>query len=551
MRFLARLAACALALALTTTPAAAAFGDFFRAFFRDRALPADYFERVATFPVFLNTDIDNETVAEIVAASEDGYTLVYTDSALEALGFVDITDPADPQPAGVVFLDGEPTSVAVTGDYALVGVNTSPSFIAPSGELVVVHIPTQSVVATHQLGGQPDSVAVSSDKRYAAVVIENERDENLGDGEPPQAPSGFLVIVDLVGAPGDWGLRHVSLDGVPDLFPQDAEPEYVDINEYNIAAVTLQENNHIVLVHLPTGFIIRDFPAGSVNLSQVDDNENDFIELNASLNGVPREPDGISWIAPFTMATADEGDLFGGSRGITFFSWWGAPTYSSGNDLEHAVVRLGHYPEDRSENKGNESENAEFGRFGEDRLLFVASERSSVIFVYDLGGLFGTPRLVQVLPAALGPEGVLAVPGRDLVIAASEEDSRDDGFRGSLNIYQRTGNRTYPTVESADRADGTPIPWGALSGLAVDPSEAGTVYTIHDSFYSHSRIYRMDVGPRPAVITGEIVLMDRLGALAAVEPGLVNADGTVNLDQEGVATRADGGFWVASEGAGT
>jgi hypothetical protein len=215
------------------------------------------------------------------------------------------------------------------------------------------------------------------------------------------------------------------------------------------------------------------------------------------------------------------------------------------------VVRLGHYPEDRSENKGNEPENVEYGRFDGDRLLFVASERSSVIFVYDLGGFLGQPRLVQVLPAALGPEGLLAIPGRDLLIAASEEDDRGDGFRGSLNIYQRTGNKTYPKVESADRSDGTPIPWGALSGLAMDRWDADTVYTIHDSFYERSRIYRMNAALDPAVITDEIVLMDSLGALAAVEPSLVNADGTVNLDQEGVATRANGGFWIASEGAGT
>lgn len=83
----------------------------------------------------------------------------------------------------------------------MVAVNTSPSFVAPSGLLHVVDIDTQTIAATHILAGQPDSVAVSPDERYAAVVIENERDEDLGNGEPPQAPSGLLQIVDLVGAP--------------------------------------------------------------------------------------------------------------------------------------------------------------------------------------------------------------------------------------------------------------------------------------------------------------------------------------------------------------
>jgi len=32
---------------------------------------------------------------------------------------------------------------------------------------------------------------------------------------------------------------------------------------------------------------------------------------------------------------------------------------------------------------------------------------------------------------------------------------------------------------------------------------------------------------------------------------MINADGTVNLDPEGIATASGGGFWIASEGAGT
>ncbi|HER20460.1 MAG TPA: esterase-like activity of phytase family protein, partial [Chromatiales bacterium] len=407
------------------------------------------------------------------------------------------------------------------------------------------------IVSWFELGGQPDAVAVSPNQRYAAIAIENERDEDLGNGEPPQAPAGYLTIVDLVGEPANWNLRQVSFDGVPGLFSDDAEPEYVAINEWNIAAVTLQENNHIALVHLPTGRIVNDFSAGTVDLEQVDNNENDLIELTASLSDIPREPDGITWISPLTMATADEGDLFGGSRGFSIFDLRGNVLYRAGNSLEHAVVRLGHYPEDRSENKGNEPENVTFGRFGKDRLLFVASERASLIFVYKLDRFGKRPQMLQVLPATVGPEGILAIPQRDLLIAAGEEDARGDGIRGSLTIYQRTGNNTYPTVHSADRADGTPIPWAALSGLALHPQDARTAYTIHDSFYQQSRIYKMDIPKSPAQITDEIVLRDASGVLRAVAPHMVNDDNTVNLDPEGIATRADGGFWIASEGNGT
>jgi hypothetical protein len=227
--------------------------------------PVDVFNRIATFFAFENTDVNSETVAEIVAVSEDGNLLVYTDSATQNVGFVDITDAANPKAAGIQAMGGEPTSVAVAGPYALVGVSTGESFVNPSGRLKVIDLsaPERPMVADIDLGGQPDSVAVSPDHAYAAVVIENERDEGLGDGAPPQLPAGFLVIVDLVGEPSAWTPRYVDLTGLADLFPDDPEPEFVAINGGNIAAVTLQENNHIVLVDLVDGSIVNHWNAGN------------------------------------------------------------------------------------------------------------------------------------------------------------------------------------------------------------------------------------------------------------------------------------------------
>jgi len=447
-----------------------------------------YFERIATLPVCqqinATCDTDTETAAEIAAVSEDGLTLIYTDSPAEQLGFVDITDPAAPVADGTLALAGEPTSVAVRDGYALVGVNTSADFVNVSGQLEVVDINTQSIVHSIDVGGQPDSVAVSPDGRYAAVVIENERDEDLGDGAPPQLPPGTLVIVDLVGAPAAWATRTVDLTGVADLYSGDPEPEYVDINSKNIAVVTLQENNHIVLVDLSDGSIVNDFSAGTVDLDQIDATEEDpaLISLTESLTNIPREPDGVTWLTEALFATADEGDLNGGSRGFTVFNTDGDVVFSSGNTLDHLAVRIGNYPDSRSGNKGNETENAEYGRFGDDNYLFLASERSSLVFVYNVNDP-ANPHYVQTLPAALGPEGVLAIPSRNLLIAASEEDSRDDGFRSALNIYRYSADYpTYPSIASANNPDGTPIAWSALSGLSADPMERDTLWSLEDSY---------------------------------------------------------------------
>jgi hypothetical protein len=82
----------------------------------------------------------------------------------------------------VIELEGEPTSVAVVGTTAFVGENTSEDYINTSGVLHAIDVESREVLASCDLGGQPDSVAASPMAAFVAVAIENERDEDLGDG---------------------------------------------------------------------------------------------------------------------------------------------------------------------------------------------------------------------------------------------------------------------------------------------------------------------------------------------------------------------------------
>lgn len=546
------------------------------------------FERVATFPVYRNmNDVEFEGVAEIVTATADGMQLIYTDAAEGGIGFVGIANPADPQPLGYLPLDGEPTSVAVRDGKALVAVDTTDGdFTSPSGYLAIVDIASQTVDRIIDLAGQPDSVAVSPNKRFAAIAIENQRDEEFEvggvEGGLPQAPGGDLVIVDLVGPVANWSIRRVDLTGLPILYPEDPEPEYIDINALNVAAVTLQENNAIVLVALATGRILRAFDAGTVDLTNIDtvDQRPNLIELTSSLSDVPREPDGITWLSPLLFATADEGDLAQGGRGFTVFSVTGHPVFNTGNTAEHAVARAGHLDDRRSDSKGLETESVASAVIGGRRYLVVGNERAGSLLIYEVG-FGGRPQLLQVLPTGVRPEGLAIIPSRGIIVAASEDDARADTYRATLSIFRLSHTPNYPTVVSANRPDGTPIPWAALSGLASHPSDDDTLYSVYDSFFQKSRIFTMDISHRPAVIKRELVLKDTFGRLAAqttvkfdvyededdngtLEPGelveanrmlslasRVNADHTVNLDPEGITTAADGtGFWLASEGAG-
>lgn len=506
------------------------------------AQATDAFQRTATWPVYLNlqagTPPATETAAEILSATADGQTLVYTDSELGALGLVDISDPAAPKAAGRIDLGGEPTSVVVVGGLALVGVNTSESFVDPSGHLAVVDLTAGTVEARCDVRGQPDSVAVSPDGAHVAIAVENERDEDLNDGALPQLPAGHLAIFGLGGdgRPGNCdAVRLVTMTGLADVAPSDPEPEYVAINGAGLAAVTLQENNHVVVVDLKAGTVVNHFSAGAVDLSAIDAKRDKVIRMNTDLAGVAREPDAVTWLDDERLVTANEGDLAGGSRGFTVFNRDGTVAYDSGASLEHLAVSVGHYPEKRAGKKGTEPEGVAAGTYGDRSLIFVGSERANFIAVYD--DTPSGPELVQVLPVGVGPEGILPIPGRNLLVVASEVDSAEDGVRSTIALFVlQDGEAAYPTIVSElDAAKGgVPIAWGALSGLAADPANPAQVYAVHDSFYGDARIYTVDVSAMPARIVAQLPL---------------SKDGKpVAYDLEGITVAGDGGYWLVSEG---
>ncbi|MEP0520697.1 MAG: esterase-like activity of phytase family protein [Hyphomicrobiales bacterium] len=498
------------------------------------------FNRIASFPVNKNipSDMDtkSESSSEIISVSKDGKTLIYTDSPLGGIGMIDISDPAAPKASGFLSLDGEPTSVSVAGEMALVGVNTSESYVAPGGNLSAVDIATMSVTMSCDLAGQPDSVGISPDGSIIAVAIENERDEDLNDGIIPQLPAGNVTIFSLKDGIPDCDSRIVAnLSGLAGVAPSDPEPEFVDINNLNEIVVTIQENNHLAVLNGTTGEVISHFSAGTVDLNNVDVDEERALTFDASLTAVSREPDAVKWLDDNRFVTANEGDYKGGSRGFTIFRKSGEILYDSGLDFEYRVAMAGHYPERRSGNKGAEPEGLEVGVYNGETYIFVLSERGSLIGVYKDTG--GTPEFVQLLPTGLAPEGAIAIEDRNLLAIANEADLIEDGgVRSHVTLYELgDSGSNYPMIQSK-MVDGRPIGWGALSGLAADTSEAGKLYAVNDSFYAlQPSIFVIDANQKPAQIT-DVIRVTRNGAPAQL------------LDLEGIASDGKGGFWLASEG---
>jgi hypothetical protein len=490
---------------------------------------AENFNRIASFMVAENAPDAEESSAEIIAATADGMTLVYTDSPAGIVGFIDLSDPSAPAAAGAIVLNGEPTSVSVMGNTAYVGENTSESYTQPSGVLHAIDVQGRDVLATCDLGGQPDSVAVSPDGSFVAVAIENERDEDLGDGRVGQMPAGYLTITQTSDAGLDCAsTMMVDLTGLADVAPEDPEPEFVSINGEGEIVVTLQENNHIVVV-APAGEVLNHFSAGEVTLEGVDTTEEGALVFEDTIT-VVREPDAVTWIDNTHFATANEGDMDGGSRGWTIFSQDGEVVFDAGMSFERAIIEIGHYPEERSGNKGVEPESVTFGSFGGTPMLFVGAERSSIVGVYDVSDP-ANPVLTQLLPSGIGPEGYAVIEDRGLLISANETD--DAGPRAHVMVFEfQDAPAVYPHLTSAG-ADEL-IGWGAISGQVM--AEDGTIFAVSDSFYGmQPTIFHIDVSETPARIV-DAIRITREGKPAQL------------MDMEGIALDGNGGFWIASEG---
>ena len=498
------------------------------------------FNRIASFATPANmapdADAGRETSAEIIAASQDGMTLVYTDSPLGAVGLIDITNPKNPRAKGNIDVGGEPTSVTIIGNTAFVAVNTSENYVQPSGKLVSINLADGAITGTCALGGQPDSTAHDDNGTFVVVAIENERDEDLGDGRLPQAPAGWVTKITVTDGLADCAsLQKIDMTGLATIGASDPEPEFVDVNALDEIVVTLQENNALVVIGAD-GTITNHFSAGAVDLVSID-----TVDDRASLNftgsqvGRLREPDGVQWIDTDHFMTANEGDMDGGSRSITVFHKNGTVVWESNSDFETPIIQAGHYPDKRSDAKGAEPEGMEFAIFGDTPFAFVLGERASTASVYDVTDP-SQPMFKQLLPSGIAPEGAIAIPARNLFITANEADLvEDNGPRAHVMIYEyQNAPAQYPTLTSAG-ADGL-IGWGALSGMVGDADIAGKLYAVNDSFYGYQpTIFAIDATQTPAQITGAL-------------PVTRGGHPAQKLDMEGITLDGKGGFWIASEG---
>lgn len=525
--------------------------------------------QIGSFKPIASFTVPGGGVAEIVSSTPDGNTLVYANSGDGKVGIVDLTDPATPTQTATIPVDGEPTSVSVVADgsVAIAVVNTSAlnEEVAPvitPGLLYAIALPSGDIIGTREIANGPDSVVttIMDERLYAVIAIENQPivvDDagNLTDEEEPGSEddisgAGLVQIVALDPVVTDASLAMSTLTNVDFpvdllaarglLFPDDPQPEFIDIRDGK-AAVTLQENNGVAIIDVATGTLERVFNLGVVSDRPADLTGDDRISLTQIYpTDVSDEPfagsrlsDAIAWSVGGTwLYTADEGEQdFTGGRGWSIWSPTGEFVWDDGGQLERIAVAYGMYPEGRSEAKGIEVEGIEVGVYGKRQFVFVGSERGSFVAVYEMTNN-GHPRFVQLLPTGIGPEGLLALPQRNLFVTSDEESGTISVFEGVQGRYR--GNPDMPTIRSNRAGEA----WSALSGLAADPKNSNVLYSVPDNALP-SAIYRIHTGSDGEAILRVMAPVTRYGQQA-------------RYDLEGIAVDTSivsrGGFWLANEG---
>lgn len=415
--------------------------------------PTIEFEVVAQYLV-------KEGNAEVIQAAGNGNFIVHTNSDHDSIDVVDIRDIQKPALVASLSMPGEPTSVGVSpdGNWAMAVVYTAiskkgkkPKDPRIPGALALVDLrdPFKAHIETIiGIGHHPDSIAVTAkgDELLGIVAIEN---------EPLIVENGKVVGSDKPGQKGDiserGAVQFITLDPLqPErhsvltvrldealmkdagmLFPTDPQPEYVALSRHQpLVAISLQENNGIILLDITTGEIKNAF-----NLGIVADRPADLLDdKNVAFDQVyPRDavsqklagarfPDGISYSPKGDyLLSADEGDLeLTGGRGFSIWSLEGEFIWDDGGEIERRAHELGLYPDKRSAIRGIEVEGVTTAKFRGREYAFVISERGSFVAIYDISNPT-LPLFRQIVSTATGPESAVAIPSRNLLLVAAEK----------------------------------------------------------------------------------------------------------------------------------
>ena len=446
-----------------------------------------------------------------------------------ANGSYEAADATVDPPDGVVILDASDLSpvrtVLFTDNNPVTGVAGAPTGTPGVDPLLEV----------------PDSVAVSPDGDRALIAIENDREFGQPITATNPTPGGFpgFVRADTSDSdPTNWEFDLVKL---PPAFltaeGEQAQPEFVDINEANQAVGSIQEANRIAVFDLNDPTVsptlldtdLKD-PGSSTFFADTVNNNPISLSFETEITR-ERQPDTVQWVADGSLiALANEGEdgSLGGTRDFSIHNPDGSLVSDTGAIFDPAAADYGFLGDGRNTltNKGSEPEGMEAFTRGDTEYLLVLGERTESLTTWDISQP-RFPRLISHVPTGEAPEGVKANTRRGYVVVANEDVANTQGNAAFFTLHRFSDTALLPSERLIPRGEGTPYFNVRGLGSGFSDSEFATV----DGTVP-TRILSAEVGGR-----GYAPLKSEATASGA-------AAGKVLQD---VAPAPGGGSWVVSE----
>lgn len=220
--------------------------------------------------------------AEIIAYDSSTNRIFAVNSEKNEIEIINFANPAAPTQVSTIDMStygGGINSVAYHDGVVAVAVQASPK--TDSGSIVFLDA-SGAYLNQVKAGALPDMVTFTPDGKY--VMSANE-------GEPNDAytidPEGSITIVDMQNGVANATATHATFTTFNPLvnalkaqgvrifgynnptLAQDVEPEYIAVNaSSDTAIVSLQENNAVAVVHIPSKTIISILPLGYIDHSK-------------------------------------------------------------------------------------------------------------------------------------------------------------------------------------------------------------------------------------------------------------------------------------------
>ncbi|MEM9122315.1 MAG: hypothetical protein AAGB03_03245, partial [Pseudomonadota bacterium] len=232
----------------------------------------------------------NQSGSEGVAYDAVRQRVFVVNAEANSLDILDITQPVTPRKVAEVSLDDYGSgvnAVAVNGETVAVVVEGSSK--QALGQVVFFDLDGNELSSLF-VGSLPDHVVFTPDGRF--VLVANE-------GEPNEAytldPEGSITIINMQAGAAEVSIndvRTVRFSGLaiadlppdlriakPDAAPaNDLEPEYIAVAPGGTTAyVTLQENNAVAILDIPSATLKRIVPLGfkSFQIDPIDASDKD------------------------------------------------------------------------------------------------------------------------------------------------------------------------------------------------------------------------------------------------------------------------------------